>query len=34
MHLDMEVRLKPVIDPGQQSLKADGPLILEEGEKP
>lgn len=34
MHLDVEVRLKPVIDPGQQGLKAAGPLILEEGEKP
>ena len=34
LHLDMEVRLKPVIDPGQQDLKAAGPLVLEEGEKP
>jgi hypothetical protein len=34
MHLAVEVRLKPVIDPGQQSLKAAGPLILKEGEKP
>jgi hypothetical protein len=34
LHLDMEVRLKPVIDPGQQDLKAADPLVLEEGEKP
>ena len=34
LHLDVEVRLKPVIDPGQQNLKAAGPLVLEEGEKP
>ena len=33
-HLDLEVRLKPAIDPGQQDLKAAGPLILEEGEEP
>jgi beta-lactam-binding protein with PASTA domain len=34
LHLDVEVRLKPVIDPGQQNLKAAGPLVLEEEEKP
>jgi hypothetical protein len=34
LHLDLEVRLKPIMDPGQQDLTAAGPLVLEEGEKP
>jgi beta-lactam-binding protein with PASTA domain len=33
LHLDMEVRLKPIVDPGQQQIAVSGPLILEEGEK-
>ena len=34
LHLDLTVRLKPVMDQGQQDLQAAGPLVLEEGEKP
>lgn len=33
LHLDLEVRLKPIIDPGRQELEVSGPQILEEGEK-
>jgi hypothetical protein len=33
LHLDLEVRLKPVLDHGRQDLTVTGPLVLEEGEK-
>lgn len=33
LHLDIEVRLKPIIDPGKQDLAVTGPMVLEEGEK-
>ena len=33
LHLDLEVRLKPILDPGKQELEVSGPLVLEEGEK-
>jgi hypothetical protein len=33
LHLDLEVRLKPILDPGKQEVEVSGPLVLEEGEK-
>ena len=33
LHLDLEVRLKPILDPGKQELEVSGPVVLEEGEK-
>jgi beta-lactam-binding protein with PASTA domain len=33
LHLDLEVRLRPIMDQGEQELEVSGPLILEEGEK-